>query len=215
MKIKQEQWVMSDTDRSPISLNHTTILYYIGKMDDDYIKSENHQPKFLHLVCDDEPILRDWCIDNDGYMMYVAEINEITGIARGLYDVPYVLDGCKKIIASTNISTRLPSIPESFIKYYIEKQGEVGDAELVHDVYEVSLLGGVLIVDESEKSGFKGVRIADRSPKLTKDNSIIIEIPLEVPELPATDRMYSKEEMETAFFEQSCDCTFEEFLKTL
>jgi len=99
-----------------------------------------------------------------------------------------VCSGTVKIIATTDKSLgtihkgvqssrffQLPQIPEFFIKLYVERQGEVGDVWLVHDVYEVSLLAGSLIVDYAEKSGFKGVRIADRSPKKTFNVGEIIK----------------------------------------
>ncbi len=130
--IKQEQWVMLPK-----------IL-------------ENGQEKHLYLTSDDEIKEGDWMfIDEKGTKRnpgrgYVLTQHKGTPVSR----LNAVCGGTVKIIATTDKSliiiedslsgrktSWLPQIPESFIKYYVEKQGEVGDVEALYNFAGITISG--------------------------------------------------------------------------
>jgi hypothetical protein len=183
--INQEQWVMLPTDRSPITLHSVSErLHFIGTMKEDYINSTYHTPQHLYLTSDDE-------IKGGKEVYYIDKFtNKVTSSGGAEYG-----EKQNVIIATTDKSLNtliagggegnagmwklFPQIPESFIKYYVEKQGKVGDVEV--EIFNPA--GGMI-----------------GALKLTENNEIIIDIPA------VEEKMYSRDDMFPYIFKAMSDC---------
>ena len=149
--IKQEQWVMLSTeDKTQIivptrgvgkGVLHNKEYYGSAMLDmgDEY--------QHLYLTSSDEIKEGDWMFIDEkgtkrnpgrGYVLTQHKSNPASKLNA-------ICGGTVKIIATTDKSlkvdtdledrvdvlynNKLPQIPESFIKYYVEKQGKVGDVD--------------------------------------------------------------------------------------
>lgn len=142
----------------------------------------------------DEYIKEGWVIDNDNELKYInsSVINTKTGIARHLDDTPFILDGCRKIIATTDTSIRehddtvpypktkeaLPQIPQSFIEEYA-RQGGIDEVELELELKPIpkDMPIDYEMLDETHHSNHR--------LKLTSNNEVIVNL--------IEEKMYSKE----------------------
>lgn len=183
--IKQEQWVMLPTeDKSPFS------KWIDGKLyKHDYVSTSDDGGKNQHLYLVSENIATatqimegtltalNLFIGEDGdYYLYVKFEND---------DRKYF----RKVIATTesgkpftdrDIQVKLAWIPESFIKYYVKKQGRVGDIE---------------IESESELVGSLWTSYVRNQIKITETNEIIIDIPKETRKVPTIETFENWKEM--------------------
>ena len=151
--IKQEQWVMLPTDDiEHVIIEKNTGLLLLQTKRKEFSGTKNH----LYLTSDDEIKEGDWMfIDEKGTKRnpgrgYVLTQHKGTPVSR----LNAVCGGTVKIIATTDKSliiiedslsgrktSWLPQIPESFIKYYVEKQGEVGDVEALYNFAGITISG--------------------------------------------------------------------------
>jgi hypothetical protein len=147
--IKQEQWVMLPTESPDSPIIKTEGGFIINIFND--VNLGNHQ--HLYLTSDEEIKEGDWYLDTTLILK------------NSLDDLEEEIIG--KIIATTDKSLMkqasvgkqldveafefLTQIPESFIKYYVEKQGEVGDVELELEKDNYYYNARVIIPKEEEK----------------------------------------------------------------
>lgn len=134
----------------------------------------------LFLVSDEKPKQNDWVI---------AEIAE-----RGLnvykhQGRPCSITPLKKIIVSTDTSLNLPQIPQDFIKYFVEKQGNVGKVCIEYSDTPYDNNGNVIGTNNISKLNIQHTF----KPKLNKNNEVIISL---------EEKNYTRDEMIT--FGQKC-----------
>lgn len=140
------------------------------------------QPQHLHLVSDEEIKEGDWF-----YTPKEVGIEGISQLTKGYT----CFAECKKIIATTDKSLTInikepsindwvlgkfltiPQIPESFVKHFVEKQGNVGKV-----MVEYEEIGRYQITKWFGTGKFQ--------PKLTKNNEVIISL---------EEKSYSREEV--------------------
>ena len=152
--IKQEQWVMLPTeDKSPIGYHFDVkiegeITYAPNHGFELYNKDNNfqHKPQHLYLTSDDE-------IKGGKEVYYIDKFtNKVTssgGAEYGENQNVIIATTDKSLKVDTDLEDRvdvlynnkLPQIPESFIKYYIEKQGKVGDVETLYNFTGITISG--------------------------------------------------------------------------
>lgn len=175
--------VMVATDTYTGIVNHSTGLDKIFHTKESAEKAVldiggTHQQ--LYFTTDEKKALNDWVystVTNEVY--FVKEYNSKTGIARDEDGFAFMLDSCKKIIATTDpklMADGVAEIEQSFIEEYCKAGGI--DKVLVEyqgDWWEDQTRTEIPI------SGQMGVR-----PKLTPDNTINIR--------PVKEKMYSREE---------------------
>ena len=92
---------------------------------------------------------------------------------------------CKKIIATTNPELKLPQIPQDFIKYFVEKQGNVKSVSIEMEEIKTGWL--------NDNDQMLEVNTGRFQPKLTKDNEVIISL---------EEKSYTRDEM--IAFGQKC-----------
>lgn len=204
--IKQEQWVML-----PIE-NYSDIVHSTSKYGGLFL-SRHYSPmkdmgdsyQHLYLTSDEEIKEGDWVIyqtASKSWRMYGKCNKEKVQSANK--DVDYykiIATTDKSLKIDTNLEDRvdvlydnkLPQIPESFIKYYVEKQGKVGDVELEYnDRYLGYACGNTILTVGEHSQEIEGTAKDTRvfSLNLTDNNEIIIDIPKE------EEKMYSRDEVE-------------------
>jgi len=171
-KIEQERWVLLPTnDIEHVIIEKNTGLLLLQTKDKEFSGAKNN----LYLTSDDE-------IKGGKEVYYIDKFtNKVTSSGGAEYG-----ENQNVIIATTDSSLKLyeaetlasapgfslktndillPQIPESFIKYYVEKQGEVGDVELGDN--------------PCKQDPILCMNLCDCGLKLTDNNEIIIDIPVE------------------------------------
>lgn len=178
--IKQEQWVMLPTeDKSQIQYrdsDNKLLFYHNGVANNETV---HLNPQHLYLTSDEEIKEGDTIID-------IRDKQLQSNVRESNVAIYNDHESYKKIIATTDKSLRkdiptlntmgkptiypqrLPQIPESFIKYYVEKQGKVGDVEV--EIFNPA--GGMI-----------------GALKLTENNEIFVDIPKK------EEKMYSRDEV--------------------
>ncbi len=181
--IKQEQWVILPTKDKGV------IMSDVGAYDTDWcliselpenLQTHDRPHNHLYLTSDEDIKENDWCVDIISGWLYQAGLTPTTKWEEQ-----------KKIIATTDtLNTRnslgsgdipplLPGIPEFFIKYYVEKQGKVGDVICEYNEIEPFFKGSMI--------EYKKELILN----LTDENEIMLAIIEDT-------KMYSREEVEKA-----------------
>lgn len=79
-----------------------------------------HSLHHLYFVSDEEIQVGDWIYDT-------VLMNRVE---KAVYDNTYLTRDWKKVVATTDKSLQLPSIPESFLKEYVEKNGSINEVEI-------------------------------------------------------------------------------------
>jgi len=110
-------------------------LYY---MEFEFIKSANYFPQHLYILSEDIKENNDLCLCLDEIRSNTLPENKNNQIS------PFVswlttnnCNGCRKIIASTDPSLKLPVIPKSFIEYFISEWNIGNKIEKVNVVYDL------------------------------------------------------------------------------
>lgn len=183
MKIKHKIIMLPTLGKSNIYKVNNDLFCYIPGVEREPLNCENYH---LYLVSDEEIKEGDWHWNSDDNSIRQAKLN--LGIKA------------PKIIATTDKSIRnthqiidkeeninypyiepLPQIPESFIKYFVEKQGKVDSVEVEYEeikgrwITPVGMYGPGYYADSRFEL------------KLTSNNEVIITIPEE--------KLYTREEV--------------------
>ncbi len=175
--IKQEQWVLLPVEKNgALSINYLSDTWKtITNRDSEVF------PNHLYLTSDEKIKVGDWCIDVLRKMIFQPKDDPNFPPNTEINSMEYLHKSGRKfwkIIATTDKSLvigfvetdkdgkgstghPLPQIPESFVRHYIDKQGEVGDVEME---YREDLAGTV----------WSSYVIAQ--PKLTEQNETIIQL---------------------------------------
>lgn len=219
--IKPDQWVMIPTDRAEncIITNNGSVKkplsYEKSLLTQSYLRSEYKESHHLYLTSDDDIKKGDWCYyPRENIIVQCIESNGIPAFKFPKREYHVERDKIRKIIATTDKSLyhyyevdnykdnplRFPQIPESFVKYYVDKQGKVGDVEVEYFVRKCmhpnpTFPHGCTDINGCYGTSGKLEGVDDNCAypfwmlKLTENNEIIIDIPKK------EEKMYSREEM--------------------
>ena len=128
--IKEQQWVMLPCERQGvIEINNVTKNWCVGG---DMLQSQAIQPYHLYLTYEREIKGGDnvWYIDK-----FTKKLSSSGGAEYGSPQDVVVATTNRKLIREIIVNKygthelHHLDIPKSFIKYYVEKEGKVGDVE--------------------------------------------------------------------------------------
>lgn len=199
-QFKRAQVIMLPAKKSKLYISSNKKLYLAYK---DYNGKELSGCTLHHLytISDDEIKEGDWCIEGNKHpnLFQVKEFNSVTGIVREINGKPYILDACRKIIATTDTSLKeiiknhndfdsvfsYPQPSQQFIEKYIKSynKGEVIADVLVEyeeksneDIQrELGIFGHDEGLLESEYNEYIKTNSIDKLRVNPKDNTITIK----------------------------------------
>ena len=137
----------------------------------------------LFIVSDEKIKELDWYITEFPQMLYQYKKTKGLSSSRGKNS---------KVIATTNPELNLPQIPQNFIQYFVEKQGNVGKVMVEYEEIDINSYSPTWEEDYA-KYGIKHKENLIKRPKLTKDNEVIISL---------EEKSYTRDEM--IAFGQKC-----------
>tara|TARA_B110000259_G_scaffold26588_1_gene27508 strand:+ start:2651 stop:3298 length:648 start_codon:yes stop_codon:yes gene_type:complete len=196
MKQKVQVVMLPTEDKSQIFIHRYKDL----RFDNESNLHGNSQHLYITVSQDVEPIKEGWVIDNDNELKYVSSsvINTKTGIARHIDDTPFILDGCRKVIATTDSKLTIkvlehigrdfkeiavPQVQQSFLKEYVANP----DGEFKIEYKKVNIRP-----DNSLNYFEYGAYKYDTQLKINQDNEVNIT--------SVEKKMYSRKEVEALIY---------------